>query len=262
MGSAITPAERPALKTLAATAALVLITGAFADRPHAPRPTSYASPGDECLARPSPGADSLVRAGRFWHASRLLKPPPGTRPVRADSLLVAAEIEEGLGHFAAEDALLARARGGDSSVAFLLLAARADERAERWKAAELKYRRVLALAESRGDGRPAAPRLAFVLEREGLRDSAVAAWRRAAQTYPEIADWFAIRRASIETDTAIAFAAVSGSRTPGAVRAGLLQVAQARFDRGNLAGALDLFQRWGKPLDVARVQFAMGRKAQ
>ncbi len=201
-----------------------------------------------------------MRAGRFWHASRVLRPPQGTRSVRADSLIVAAEIEEGLGHFTAEDALLARARGGDSSVAFLLLAARADERSERWKAAELKYRRVLALPESRGDARPAAPRLAFVLEREGLRDSAAAAWRRAAQAYPEIADWFAIRRSGIETDTAIAFAAVSGSRTPGAMRAGLLQVAQARFDRGNLAGALELFQRWGKPLDVARVQFAMGHK--
>ncbi|HEY2806841.1 MAG TPA: transglycosylase SLT domain-containing protein [Gemmatimonadales bacterium] len=248
----------PAALLLAVAGVMMAGIGAAMPSRHGVRRTAVL---DECPARPSPGADSLVLAGRFWHASRVHPAPRGTRPVPVDSLLLPAMIAEGLGHFAEEAALLARARGGDTSVAFLMIAARADERGERWKAAEQRYRRALALPEGKVDARPAAPRLAFVLERQGLRDSAQAAWRRAAQAYPEIADWFAIRRAAIEADTLVAFAAVSGSKTPGAIRAGFLQVAQTRFERGNLPGALDLFQRWGKSLDVARVEYAMGLRA-
>src|SRR5256885_12420852 len=68
----------------------------------------------------SPGADSLVRTGRFWHASRVLPPLRPGRTISADSVLLPIAVAEGLGHYGEVEALLARARGGDSSSLFLL----------------------------------------------------------------------------------------------------------------------------------------------
>ncbi len=216
---------------------------------------------DVCTASP-PAAhpDTLAATGRFWHALRLAPPPPGTRPLPAESVLLHATIAEGLGQSARVDELLRRARGGDSLPELLALGARTDERAERWRAAEQKYRRLLDLPSTPAPLQLAAGvRLAVALEQLGLRDSAQAAWRRAALASPEIADWFAIRRAALESDTAVAFAAVSGSRTPGATRRAQLFIAARRLAAGDRFGALALYERWGTTLDVARVEFAVGR---
>src|SRR5262249_35829840 len=89
MGSRVTKAERrPALRTLAVAAVPLALPGAALASPRIPRPTLRAPAGDECPARSAPAADSLVRAGRYWHASRVQPAVRGTRPVRADSLLV------------------------------------------------------------------------------------------------------------------------------------------------------------------------------
>jgi soluble lytic murein transglycosylase len=207
------------------------------------------------------GAESLAAGGRFWHAARAVRPPAGTRPLPAESVLLHAVIAEGLGRYARVDELLRRARGGDSLPSFLVLAARADERAERWRAAEQRYRRLLALAGTPPEDRDrAAVRLALVLQRTGRRDSASVAWRRAAQAVSELADWFAIRRAVLEPDTAPAFAAVAGARTPGAVQRAELFMAARRAAAGNLVGALETYRRYGGPLDLARVEYQLGRR--
>lgn len=227
----------------------------------APWPAWSLAPQDRCALPPAATAESLLASGRYWHASRTLPVLRGTRPLPPESTLLRALAAEGLSRFTDVEALIRRTRGGDSVVPFLLLAARADERAERWREAERRYRRVLALAAATDEGRAAAPRLAFVLERVGAGDSAIASWRRAAQLYPELADWFAIRRAALESDTAIAFAAVSAARTPGAQQRAQLFVAGRRANAGNLPGALAVYQVYGRPLDVARVEFSLGRTA-
>jgi len=248
------PARALAASGLGALAAFGAIGAAYRSPP-------ALLPPPDCETMPVLDPAQLVGAGRFWHASRLVPSLRGTRPVPAESVILRAEIAEGLGRFDDVDALVRRARGGDSVTAFQLIAARADERAERWPSAAARYRRVLALDDTSASGRAAAPRLAFVLERTGTRDSAAAAWRRAARTWPELADWFAIRRAAIESDTAIAFAAVSASRTPGAEQQAQLLVADRRLSAGNLPGALALYQIYGGPLDIARVEFALGHAA-
>ena len=264
MGSRVTSPERsrPAL-TIGAALAIIASTAAAVAVPP-PRATHRAPPAWQADACPRPGAspdaDSLARASRFWHAGRVAPAARGTRALALDTVLLLAGIAEGAGRAAEVEALLARARGADTNVAYLLLAARADERAERWRPAELKYRRALSLP-GRDDAREAAPRLALMLERQGLRDSAIAAWRRAAQLYPDVADWFAVHRAALEDDTAIVVAALSGARTPGALRASQLLIAQRRLNAGNAVGALDAFVRWGRPLDIARVEYALGRVA-
>jgi len=222
-------------------------------------PPGAGAADDPCpLAAPLP-TESLLAAGRYWHAARGLTPLRGTAPLGADSALARARIAEGLNRFPESEAVLGRIRGTDSLPRVLMFAAAADERAERWRAAELKYRRVLARPGTLPAWRAAAPRLAFVLERAGPRDSAVAAWRRAAQLYPEIADWFGIRRAALESDTMMAYAGLTGARTPGAARSGQLLVAARRAALGNLIGALVIYQRFGTPLDIARVEYALGR---
>jgi len=219
-----------------------------------------APPQETCAPAPALFPDSLVAEGRFWHAMRALSPLHGTAPLGPDSALLRARIADGLNHSGESDAVLRRIRGSDSLPAVLMFAAGADERAERWRAAELKYRRVLALSGALPEYRAAAPRLAFVLEKSGPRDSAIAAWRRAAQLYPEIADWFGVRRAALEADTLLAYAGLSGARTPGAMKAGQLLIAGRRAAVGDEVGALAIYQRYGTPLDIARMEFALGRR--
>jgi soluble lytic murein transglycosylase len=163
--------------------------------------------------------------------------------------------------YALVEDLLSRARGVDSLVELVALAARADERAERWAAAEARYRLLLESQSATPALRSAAAvRLARVLESQGRRDSATAAWRRAARALPQIADWFAVRRSEVETDTALAFAALTGARTPGSRIAGELLVARRRAAAGNLRGALEVYLRHGRALEAARVEYAMGQR--
>jgi soluble lytic murein transglycosylase-like protein len=229
----------------------------------APGPRANTSPPAACSTTAALHAENLLAEGRYWHAWRALPPlRAGARAMRADSVVLYASAAEGLGRYRTVDSLLRRARGGDSLPALILLSARSDERAERWRDAERRYGRVLALPDAGDLTRAAAARLPVMLELAGMRDSAVQAWRRAAIAVPELADWFALRRAALETDTAVAFATVSGPRTPGAARSGQLFIAQRRADAGDLLGALDLFQRFGKPLDVAHVEFSLGQRRQ
>ena len=211
-----------------------------------------------CPQSPAVPLDSLLAQGRFWHAARAAgalasrTPPP-------ESLLVHALIAEGLGRTARADELLGRVRGADTLPDVLAALARADERAERWAAAVSRYRRLQTLPATPPELRAwAAARLPFQFEHLGARDSAVAAWRRAAQTVPGLADWFALRRAALESDTAVAFAAVRGGRSPGARERADLFIAQRRLNAGNAAGAAEIVQRLGRSLEVARVKFAFG----
>jgi soluble lytic murein transglycosylase len=203
----------------------------------------------------------LVASGRFWHARRVTPPPTGTRALPADSIVIHATIAAGLGRDAEVEQLLRRARGADTSRALLQLAAQADERAGRWADAVRRYRRLLAHAATTDDERERhLVRLALALEQTGPRDSAAATWRRAAAALPGIADWLAVRRAAMERDTAVAFAAVAGMRTRGAARRADLAIAGRRLALGNARGALPLFARSGGPLDVAHAELALGRR--
>ncbi|MFI5279592.1 MAG: transglycosylase SLT domain-containing protein [Gemmatimonadales bacterium] len=227
------------------------------------RPRATTTPPAPCSTMTTLHAESLLAEGRYWHAWRALPPlRAGARAMRADSVVLYASAAEGLGRFRTVDSLLRRARGGDSVPAIVLLSARGDERSERWRDAERRYRRVLALGSADEATRAAAARLPVMLELAGMRDSAIQAWRRAAIAVPELADWFAIRRAALEADTSIAFAAVSSPRTPGAALSGQLFIAQRRADAGDFLGALDLFGRFGKSLDVAHVEYSLGRRLQ
>lgn len=217
---------------------------------------------DACIAPPLVDARSLVAQGRYWHASRVAPRLPGpSRPLDPGAALLQLRIAQGLDFTAPVDAILARVAGADTIPSLLAIAAWQDERTGRWGAAAARYRRLAARADAGASAEVAAVRLAVVWERSGERDSAAAAWRTAAQLLPEIADWFALRRAELEPDTMLAFASARDAPTPGAAERADDLVARRREREGNDAGALEVFLRRGRALDAARVEAALGRWA-
>ncbi len=217
---------------------------------------------DTCAPPPRHDALGYLAEGRYWHASRVAPPlPRPPRPLDAAAALLQLRIADGLGLSGGADEILARVRGFDTIPQLLAIAAAEDERAGRWTAATARYRRLAALPHA-GPAlvATATVRLAVMGERRGLRDSAAAAWRRAAQALPEVADWFALRRAELEEDTALAFASAADARTPGAAERADDLVARRREREGNFAGALALYLKRGRLLDAARVEIPLGRR--
>ncbi|MBI1723118.1 MAG: transglycosylase SLT domain-containing protein [Gemmatimonadetes bacterium] len=242
--------------------AVLVLGGSLAGGPLAPSlPPARSRALETCpVVRAPASADTLLIAGRYWHALQVVPPPPPSRPLAAGDALLHAVIAEGLGRTARVDELVRRAQGGDSLPELLALAARADERAGRWALVEAKYRRLAQLPSAPPAMRAAATvRLAMALQQLGRLDSAIAAWRQAAQALPEIADWLALARAEIQRDTAVAFASLSAARTPGAAQRADLLVARRRLTAGNLRGALDVYRRLGRTLEIARVEYALGQ---
>ena len=207
-------------------------------------------------------ADSLATLGRFWHALRaapaLPRPP---RSVPQSLAVLYARIDTGLGRWKEAGEVLRRVRGRDTLPEAVALAAFAAEHLEQWREAEVGFRRVVELATTSAELRgQALVHLAFAFEALGRRDSAVVTWRRAAQALPEIADWLALRRAALEPDTTLVLALVSAARSPGAAQRADAYVAQRRLAAGNAIGALDLYRRWGRSLDIARVEYTIGQR--
>ena len=244
-----------ALGALVALALGAMRVAAPAQEPaRGPRP-------DTCVAPPLGDARTLVDQGRYWHAWRIApplpKPPHALDPAAA---VLQLRIAAGLGLTVDADGILARVNGADTIPELLALAGEQAERGERWAAAAARYRRLAELPDaSPALAATAAVHLALVWEKSGLRDSAMAAWRTAAQIAPEVADWFALRRAELEADTTLAFASVRDARSPGAAARADDLVARARERAGNLAGALEVFLRRNRALDAARVEAALGR---
>jgi len=215
-----------------------------------------------CVAATDPlGADSLAALGRFWHALRaapaLPRPP---RAVPASLAVLHARIDTGLGRWKEAGEVLRRVRRGDTLPDAVALAAFAAEHLAQWGEAEAGFRLVAELPATPADlrGRALVHR-AFALEVLGRLDSARVTWRRAAQALPEVSDWLALRRAALESDTTVVVALTSVAHSPGAAQRADAYVAQRRVAAGNAAGALDLYRRWGRSLDIARIEYAIGQ---
>jgi soluble lytic murein transglycosylase len=216
---------------------------------------------DSCTAPGVAGPESLVAAGRFWHALRVAPGPSAERgPQQLRVAVLRLEIEEGLGRRADAEAVLTRVRGADTVPELLVLAARQAERNGRWQTALARERRLAALAGARPVERAAAVvGMAVAFERLHEADSALAAWRRVEQTVPDLADWFAVRRVELDPDTTTAFASVADARSPGVADVADSLVALRRVAAGNLRGALAIYLRRGRMLDAARVETMLGR---
>jgi soluble lytic murein transglycosylase len=243
------------------TGLIVPVFAAALAAPQGPAPRPAQQPS-ACGALPSSDAGSFVAAGRFWHALRSVPPlPRASRPLAPGDALLQLRVAVGMGQWSRVDEILGRVRAIDTIPDILAIAARQDERAERWPSAAARYRRLAAASDASLATRATATvRLAIVLGRLGPPDSAAAAWRRSAQALPEIADWLALERAELESDTALAFATVAVARTPGAGARADDLVARRREAAGNIRGALEVYLRRGRPLDAARVELSLGNR--
>src|SRR5271157_547289 len=73
------------------------------------------APADSCATTPIPRLDSLVAAGRYWHAWRALAAlPRAARPVPAREAVLRIRIGEGLERWREVDTILARVPGADT----------------------------------------------------------------------------------------------------------------------------------------------------
>jgi soluble lytic murein transglycosylase len=198
--------------------------------------------GDSVVMR----ADSLVRAGRHWRATRLL----ASRLVKPDSAspvtrLVGARAASGWQGWSEMDRLLRGAPWLDSLYG--------------GEGRELMVRSGLArdqdvLADARlalSDARTPAARvtrrvlLARALDRANLLDSAAAAYSAAAARVPEISDWLLLRAAGAMADSsarAEAFERVTSAVARERVR---YTDAQARERTGDFAGAARVYRSVG-----------------
>ena len=212
--------------------------------------------GDSLVMR----ADSLVRAGRHWRATRLLatrlaKPdsaPPGAR-------LVGARAASGWQGWSEVDRLLRGAPWLDSLYG--------------GEGRELLVRSGLsrdqdALADARlalADARTPAARvtrhvlLARALDRANILDSAAAAYAAAAARVPEISDWLLLRAAGAMADSddrADAFeqvtSAVARERVP-------YTDAQARERTGDFTGAARVYRSAGAEGSAFRAEALAAR---
>ncbi|HWO89820.1 MAG TPA: hypothetical protein VNL98_11810, partial [Gemmatimonadales bacterium] len=220
------------------------------------RPTAATAQrlSDACPAAPAPASpETYLEAGRAWHSWRATN-LSARGPLAAESALVALRALESMGNDAALAELLARVQGGDSVPELLAIVARHEARQGRWAQALSAWRRVLALSTAPALREEALVRQAVAFGALGRADSARAAWSRAAQALPGIADWLLLRQAEFEDDTIVAFGIMAGMRTPGARTHALERIARRRQSEGNLGGALAAWDQLKRPLDMARVE--------
>jgi soluble lytic murein transglycosylase len=212
---------------------------------------------------PAPDPDAVIAEAsaalaqdRPYRASRLLM-----RLVRAPGekepglLLLAANAAarwEGWGtvvRLLADQAWLDRLEGGQGRA----LLARA--RVERGEDAVADAQAAL-LSASPGDSGARTVTLARAYDRMQLRDSAAAAYNRAAAQLPVVDDWLLLRAAGVLADSAARSALYQEVSIPAAVPRIRWTEALARERSGDEAGAARLYDELGAVISAARLRLA------
>jgi soluble lytic murein transglycosylase len=219
-------------------------TGAVEPAPEGARAAS--APAHEPRAV-SDSALAELAAGRYWHASRLLR-AAGAAAGSPEDVLVLARAEAGWGNWRAVLELLGGAawreeRGGAGG---LYLVGRALEHAEQWGEAADAYERYASLVGIQSEeGRGALARRARSLWRAGDRQGALAALAQLVGA-PDVRSWGAaelILAAAAEGDTAGVQALALHAVEPAARSAVWRAAADARLAAGDSAGAAEAFRR-------------------
>ena len=212
--------------------------------------------GDSLVTR----ADSLVRAGRYWHATRLL----ARRVVTPDSAspaarLIAARAASGWQGWSEADRILRGASwldslyGGEGRELLVRSGLARDQ--------DVRADARLALADARTPAARVTRRvlLARALDRANVLDSAATSYSAAATQVPEIADWLRLRAAGAMADSgrrAKEFAQVSSAVARDRVP---WTDAQARERTGDFAGASRVYRTLGAIGSAFRVEALAAR---
>jgi soluble lytic murein transglycosylase len=207
--------------------------------------------GDSVVMR----ADSLVRAGRYWHATRLLvrqltTPDAAPPPAR----LVGARAASGWQGWEEVDRILRGAPwldtlyGGEGRELLVRSGLARDQ--------DVRADARLALADARTPAARVTRRvlLARALDRANVLDSTAAAYASAARQVPEIADWLRLRAAGAMADSGDRAEQFEDVTNPVARDRVPWTDAQARERTGDLAGAARVYRSVGAIGSAFRVE--------
>ena len=198
--------------------------------------------GDSMVTR----ADSLVRAGRDWHATRLLarrlaKPDTASPATR----LVGARAASGWQGWDEVERILRGApwldsRYGGEGRELLVRSGLSRDK-------DVRDDARLALAEARTPAARVTRRvlLARALDRANVLDSTAATYSSAAQQVPEIADWLRLRAAGAMADSSDRARLFTQVTNPAARERVPWTDAQARERTGDFTGASRVFRSVG-----------------
>jgi soluble lytic murein transglycosylase len=223
---------------------------------HVTRADSARVAGDSVVTR----ADSLVRAGRYWHATRLLARRLAT-PDSASSAarLVGARAASGWQGWSEVDRILRGAPwldslyGGEGRELLVRSGLSRDQ--------DVRADARLALADARTPAARLTRRvlLARALDRANVLDSAAATYSAAAEQVPEISDWLRLRAAGAMPDSgarAKAFAAVTNAVARDRIS---WTDAQARERTGDFDGAARVYRLVGAQGSAFRAEALAAR---
>jgi len=212
--------------------------------------------GDSLVMR----ADSLVRAGRYWRATRLLARRLAAPDTAAPAArLVGARAASGWQGWSEVDRLLRSApwldslQGGEGRE-LLVRSGLARDR-------DVRADARLALADARSPVAKVSRNvlLARALDRANVLDSAATSYSAAAAQAPEIADWLWLRAAGAMRDSG-ARAAVYARLSSAPARARVPWTdAQARERTGDFAGAARLYRSVGAEGSAFRAEALAAR---
>jgi len=216
------------------------------------------APRDTTVGPAVAAARAALAAGQPWRASRLLAPvlrdSAGRTP---EVLLLAAEAASAWDGWAEVEQLLGGADWLDARDGGrgreLLARATLNRSAD---SAAVRHARLAV-----DDAAPATRGVRLILlarayDRLEQRDSAAAAYARAAEALPAIADWLAFRQVAVTGDSAARSAVAAGIGSAVAREHLPLAEAQARERAGDLAGAADRFAALGSWGDAFRLRYA------
>lgn len=209
-------------------------------------------------------SDSVVQAaaraideGRPWRATRILAPALDDSALRTpEVVLTAARAAAGWGGWTEVNRLLADApwvdalAGGEGR---MLLTRSALQRND--DSTALRYAHG-AVAAARGDAEKGERLvlLARALDRLDANDSAAAAYAKASELLPAIADWLRLRAAEVTASSAKRAALYAAIGSPAARERVAVVEARARERSRDVAGAIAAYDSLGLPVRALRLR--------
>jgi soluble lytic murein transglycosylase len=227
----------------------------------------FATSASVSAQSPLAEAEAAWRAGKAWRTTQLLGPlldAPATRT--PDAVILAAQAAAAWQGWGTVTKLLAREPWLDARYDRLGRRLLAEAALGEGRARDAVQQATLAVANN-SDARTAAEQgrrlllLARAYDRLNQLDSAATHYRLAGQRFPALQDWFALRAAGVESDSARRAAAYRSLSLEAATPRVARTEALARERTGDTTGAIAAYERLGARVAALRLRWQRTRDA-